>query len=114
MAITPPDGSTSPAFLDWEDLEDRGAILFDPTTKSSIGKPVVFVSEDVCGQEAYKTGTFSASINDLIECTPVLAATVSISYRIPNQEVTANYVQSAFLILRQQIREALDDVATPA
>jgi hypothetical protein len=77
--------------------EDRGTILFDPTTKSTEQKASAFCKKDACGQTAYKVLSDSLSINQLLNadgsgpgCNIVLAASGSISLLVPRNATPAD------------------------
>lgn len=63
--------------------ENRGTIVVDPLTKSTIQLPTVYRADDACGDPAYIVFGQAMTINQLIGCVPILAATISISGRIP-------------------------------
>lgn len=71
--------------------QDRGAILFDPVTKSSLTKPVTYDETNACGDLAYKVGTVAVTINELINCVPTLAGTASLKVTIPQAATLADY-----------------------
>lgn len=64
-------------------LVDRGPLYFDPLTKSTISKVTKYTETNACGTDAYKVVGFSMSVNELINCTPTQAATLSVSLRLP-------------------------------
>lgn len=66
-----------------DDWQTRGPNLISPSTKSSASVPVVYLEPDQCEAFNYVIGTRSATINEQIDCRPVLQATGTLSLRAP-------------------------------
>lgn len=67
--------------------ENRITSRFDTPTKSTKQNVVAYIKQDTCGRDVYAVIQFSASINQLVDCVPVLAASMSHSYLVPIRNV---------------------------
>lgn len=70
--------------------EDRGTSLFDTATKSTKQKLSAYLKEDTCGRQVYLSFSGAASINQLVNCIPVLAASFSFSFLVPIRTFQGN------------------------
>jgi hypothetical protein len=78
--------------------EDRGSILFDPITRSTLQRPSAFIKRDSCDRAVYITVGGAISVNQLVNCTPVLGGTFSYSFLLPLIDVAGNNVDSVALM----------------
>lgn len=81
MALVPP-----PAFLTADipsSWEQRGGTFIALPSTSTKAVPSGYIVKDVCGADAYVKGGHSISVAKLINCTPILLATVSIRAQFP-------------------------------
>lgn len=87
---------------------DRGAQGLDSVTKSSVDKPVVYTVDDVCDNIAYIEGRMSINMNELIDCNPVQAASISVKVRIPYDGSTNQSVSNDYEALILRVGQALN------
>lgn len=102
MALPIPPAFTSlPSFA-----QDRGTYRYDPVTKSTKQDPSVYCAEDNCGNDVYEKGNISASVNAIVNCTPVQVASFSISATVSNG-TTAEDIETAIGDLATELAAAL-------
>lgn len=109
----PYSGVVIPAFT-----EDRGTQLVDPISRSTSQKPQNYLKRDSCDRVAYISVGAAVNINQLVNCTPVQAGTLSISLLVPYLDFNGNVITTQDALrdfdglaayLRTQISEGLND-----
>jgi hypothetical protein len=90
--------------------QDRGSSIFDPITKSTKQDPSVFTKEDTCGRDTYVAFSQSISINENIDCTPTLAASITLAGLVPLYSDRDANGEGATLTTPAEFEAALDAV----
>lgn len=105
-------GAAQPDVATYENRGGAGS--FEPVTKSTIANPTAYGELNICGDESTIAFSAAESINELVDCEPVLAATMSIKGRVPafsDRDGTTRITQAEFIglydsyvaTLRQQL-----------
>jgi len=90
------------------DWVERGPNLLSPSTKSSASVPVVYCQPDQCEAFNYVIGTRSVTINEQIDCRPVLQATGTLSLRAP-EGITVTDLEQLIDFLKDDLVVAMSN-----
>lgn len=73
------------------DWENRGNQFYSPSTKSTYSVVSIYTEKNICDADSWRVFTANLTLNQLIDCVPVLAGQLTISGRIPVDGIDADY-----------------------
>lgn len=96
--------------------EDRGNSFYDTVTKSTKQKLSAYLKEDTCGRQVYLAFAGAASVNQLVNCIPILAMSFSFSFLVPIRVASGALATASAIALSitNQLADNAQSIYTPA